>query len=81
MPRLFVPPESLRGERATLDRAAHRHLVKVLRLGRGDVVHVFDGAGTEIEARIESRGDGVRRGRPRERAGGCPSRPAPSPCW
>jgi 16S rRNA (uracil1498-N3)-methyltransferase len=56
MPRLFVPPESLGGERATLDRAAHRHLVKVLRLGRGDRVHLFDGAGSEIEARIETVG-------------------------
>ncbi len=56
MPRLFVPPESLHGERVTLDRAAHRHLIKVLRLGRGDLVHVFDGAGTEIEARIAAVG-------------------------
>ena len=56
MPRLFVPPESLRGERARLDRAAHRHLVRVLRLKCGDVVHLFDGVGTEIEARIEAVG-------------------------
>ncbi len=54
MPRVFVPAESLRGDHATLDRAAYRHLVKVLRLGPGDQLRVFDGRGIEIDARIES---------------------------
>jgi 16S rRNA (uracil1498-N3)-methyltransferase len=54
MPRVFVPPQMLAGERVTLDRAASKHLVKVLRLAPGDEVCVFDGRGTEIEARIAS---------------------------
>jgi 16S rRNA (uracil1498-N3)-methyltransferase len=54
MPRLFVPPENLSGSHATLDAAAHRHLVKVLRLRPGAELRVFDGLGTEIDARIES---------------------------
>jgi 16S rRNA (uracil1498-N3)-methyltransferase len=56
MPRLYVPAEKLQGARATLDADAHRHLIKVLRLAPGATVHVFDGAGTEIESRIESVG-------------------------
>jgi len=54
MTRIFVPPEKLLGEHATLDAAAHRHLVKVLRLTPGATIRIFDGAGTEIEARIEA---------------------------
>ena len=56
MARLFVPALRLHGDRATLDDAAHRHLVKVLRLGPGAAIQIFDGAGTEIAARIESVG-------------------------
>jgi 16S rRNA (uracil1498-N3)-methyltransferase len=54
--RLFVPIDKLNGSRATLDAAAHRHLVRVLRLAPGATIQVFDGAGTEIEARIEAVG-------------------------
>ena len=56
MARLFVSPERVQGVRATLDEAAHRHLVKVLRLGPGAAIRLFDGRGTEIEARIEAVG-------------------------
>jgi 16S rRNA (uracil1498-N3)-methyltransferase len=56
MVRLFVPPERLHGERATLDAAAYRHLVKVLRLTPGATLSLFDGRGTEIEARIVAVG-------------------------
>lgn len=56
MPRLFVPKERLQGGQATLDAAAHRHLIKVLRLSPGAAIQVFDGAGSEIEARIEAVG-------------------------
>ena len=52
MPRVFVPAQLLNSERVTLDRAASRHLVKVLRLQAGAEVLVFDGRGTEIEGRI-----------------------------
>jgi len=54
MVRIHVSPEKLQGERATIDEADHRHLIKVLRLGAGAAIQVFDGAGTVIEARIES---------------------------
>jgi 16S rRNA (uracil1498-N3)-methyltransferase len=54
MPRVFVPPQLLATDRVTLDRAASKHLAKVLRLAPGDEVCVFDGRGTEIEARIVS---------------------------
>jgi 16S rRNA (uracil1498-N3)-methyltransferase len=56
MVRLYVSPEKLQGMRVTLDTDAHRHLIKVLRLGPGAVVQIFDGLGTEIEATIESVG-------------------------
>jgi 16S rRNA (uracil1498-N3)-methyltransferase len=52
MPRVFIPAQLLDGERVTLDRAASRHLVKVLRLQAGADVCVFDGCGTEIEGRV-----------------------------
>jgi 16S rRNA (uracil1498-N3)-methyltransferase len=54
MVRIHVSPEKLQGERATIDEAAHRHLIKVLRLAPGAAIQVFDGAGTVIEARIEA---------------------------
>jgi 16S rRNA (uracil1498-N3)-methyltransferase len=54
MARLFVPPEQLSGSRVQLDRAASKHLLKVLRLQIGAEVCVFDGRGTEIDARIVS---------------------------
>lgn len=53
MARLYVSPDNLRGERATLDETAHRHLIKVLRLSPGSTIQLFDGTGVEIEARIE----------------------------
>ena len=56
MVRLYISPEKLQGARATIDEAAHRHLIKVLRLAPGAAIQVFDGAGTVIEARIASVG-------------------------
>lgn len=52
MPRVFVPSERLSGDRVVLDGEPHRHLAKVLRLQPGNDVLVFDGGGTEIEARV-----------------------------
>jgi 16S rRNA (uracil1498-N3)-methyltransferase len=52
MPRVFVPAQLLDGERVTLDRAASKHLVKILRLQVGAEVCIFDGRSSEIEARI-----------------------------
>jgi 16S rRNA (uracil1498-N3)-methyltransferase len=53
MVRIFAPPESLAGDRAILDEAGHRHLIKVLRLSQGDALRVFDGQGWEIDAIID----------------------------
>ena len=53
MPRIFLPPEIVTGEKVTLGGDQHRYLAKVLRLRPGDEITVFDGAGTEIAARIE----------------------------
>ena len=52
MARIFVAPERLAGERLVLDGADHRHLARVLRLGPGADVVVFDGMSTEIDARV-----------------------------
>jgi 16S rRNA (uracil1498-N3)-methyltransferase len=54
--RVLVKPEDLAGGRATLDALAHRHLIKVLRLGPGAMIRVFDGQGWELDARIEKVG-------------------------
>jgi 16S rRNA (uracil1498-N3)-methyltransferase len=52
MARLFLPAEQLTGTRIELDRAASKHLLRVLRLQVGAEICVFDGRGTEIDARI-----------------------------
>jgi 16S rRNA (uracil1498-N3)-methyltransferase len=54
VPRLFVPPDQLTGETVVLADEAHRHIGRVLRLRAGDAVTVFDGAGTEIDAVIDT---------------------------
>jgi RsmE family RNA methyltransferase len=56
MVRLYVSPEKLQGARAALDEAAHRHLVKVLRLGLGARLQLFDGRGGAVDAIIVSLG-------------------------
>jgi ribosomal protein L11 methyltransferase len=53
MARIFVKPEQLTGDRITLDAAAHRHLIRVLRLSAGAAIRMFDGRGVEVDARIE----------------------------
>jgi 16S rRNA (uracil1498-N3)-methyltransferase len=54
--RLFVPPAGIAAARLTITAADHRYLVRVLRLQPGDTVTLFDGAGREVEARIERVG-------------------------
>jgi 16S rRNA (uracil1498-N3)-methyltransferase len=56
MVRLYVSPERLQGSRAALDEAAHRHLVKVLRLAVGASLQLFDGRGAAVDAIIVSIG-------------------------
>jgi 16S rRNA (uracil1498-N3)-methyltransferase len=47
-----VAPGELAGERVVVTGEAHRHLARVLRARAGDPVVLFDGAGTEVEARV-----------------------------
>jgi 16S rRNA (uracil1498-N3)-methyltransferase len=56
MARLFVPPEQLGSDTVELLGDAHRYLTRVLRLGPGDPVTLFDGADMEIDARIVGAG-------------------------
>jgi 16S rRNA (uracil1498-N3)-methyltransferase len=50
--RLFVPPQALSDARVVLTGDAHRHLARVLRARPGDSLTLFDGAGTEVDARV-----------------------------
>jgi 16S rRNA (uracil1498-N3)-methyltransferase len=58
--RLYVPGERLDGAaadgRLEIGGEAHRYLSRVLRLGAGDEVTLFDGRGVEVEARIVASG-------------------------
>jgi 16S rRNA (uracil1498-N3)-methyltransferase len=56
MPRFYVPPERLTGDRVELGGDAYRHLARVLRVAAGDEVRVFDGHGAEIEAQVVAVG-------------------------
>jgi 16S rRNA (uracil1498-N3)-methyltransferase len=53
VPRLHLPPEHLTGQQVVLQGEPHKYLTRVLRLGRGDPVTIFDGQGQEVVARIE----------------------------
>jgi 16S rRNA (uracil1498-N3)-methyltransferase len=51
--RFYAPPERFTGGRVRLgDEEAH-HICRVLRLGPGDKIHVFDGLGHEYLVEIE----------------------------
>jgi 16S rRNA (uracil1498-N3)-methyltransferase len=54
--RLFLPPEQIGpgqpGQEIALADEPHRYLARVLRLRAGDALTVFDGAGSEIDARV-----------------------------
>jgi 16S rRNA (uracil1498-N3)-methyltransferase len=52
MARFFVPQKNLRDGRGRIDGQEFTHLKKVLRLGAGDRIVVFDDAGWEHEAVI-----------------------------
>jgi 16S rRNA (uracil1498-N3)-methyltransferase len=71
MPRLFVSPEQISGERVTIQGADHLHLARVLRAKIGDSWTILDDRGnafhttlvtiskTETTARIESCAEAV----------------------
>lgn len=50
MPRIHIPAERIEGEQIPLRSREVRYLIKVLRLGPGDEVTVFDGEGGEYRS-------------------------------
>jgi 16S rRNA (uracil1498-N3)-methyltransferase len=52
MARLFVEPERMKDEILVLAGEDHRYLTRVLRLGIGDQVVLFDGRATEADSTI-----------------------------
>ena len=52
MHRFFAPPAQISGDRIKLDPSESHHLQRVLRLGVGARVRVFDGAGCEYECEV-----------------------------
>jgi 16S rRNA (uracil1498-N3)-methyltransferase len=54
MARFFVPKKNLRESRGLIDGQEFMHLKKVLRLGPGDRITVFDDAGREHDAIIRA---------------------------
>jgi 16S rRNA (uracil1498-N3)-methyltransferase len=58
--RFYAPPGEFDLDLMTLRLAAEeaRHLLEVLRLGRGDEVFVFDGEGREFRCRVAEAGRG-----------------------
>ena len=52
MHRFFAPALDPGDERVTLPKEESEHLARVLRLGPGDLVAVFDGRGHEFQARV-----------------------------
>lgn len=54
--RCFIPPESWSTGTMLLDAEERHHLVDVLRADAGTEIQVFDGAGREAVARVESIG-------------------------
>ncbi|MBI3636929.1 MAG: 16S rRNA (uracil(1498)-N(3))-methyltransferase [Candidatus Rokubacteria bacterium] len=57
MRRFTIAPERIAGDRVAFDMDETRHLVRVLRLGPGDLVTASDGAGHDYTVRIESGGE------------------------
>lgn len=50
--RFLVPPTGWKGAFITLPPQEAHHLRHVLRLGEGDRIHIFDGLGHEVSARL-----------------------------
>jgi len=60
MPRVYIPPERIKGDQITLQSREMRYILKVLRLGPGDEVTVFNGEGVEYLAELcEDYGGGI----------------------
>ncbi len=59
MPKFFVSPEKVSGEKLVIDTEDVSHILRVLRMGVGDVIEVCDTAGYDYSARIDEAGDGA----------------------
>jgi 16S rRNA (uracil1498-N3)-methyltransferase len=59
MHRFFAPPAQISSSRITLDPSESHHLLRVLRLGVGTRVRVFDGAGREYECEVVNAARGA----------------------
>jgi 16S rRNA (uracil1498-N3)-methyltransferase len=67
-PRFFAPEAQASGDLVTLPQEEAEHLTRVLRLGTGAAIRVFNGSGDEFESVVEAAAkDGVqvRLGEPR----------------
>ncbi len=56
-PRAFVETAALQGDRVTLTGDGYHHVRRVLRLGPGDELELFDGAGLVAQAIIDGAPD------------------------
>lgn len=63
MPRFFVEPKFIQERKISIHGGESRHIINVLRLGRGDVINVFDGTGKEYVVLIERTSTSVVEGR------------------
>lgn len=59
MHRLLVPPERISAEEVRVERESFHYLTRVLRLGAGDLLEVFDGSGHSWAAKILSVEEGA----------------------
>ncbi len=57
MPKFFVAPEKVSGERITVDTEDISHIKKVLRLNIGDEIIISDSCGTDYVTEIEEISD------------------------
>jgi 16S rRNA (uracil1498-N3)-methyltransferase len=53
MPRIFIDPRSIAGDRVHLGAGDAQYLTRVMRLGRGDTVELLDGTGEGLRCEIE----------------------------
>lgn len=54
MSRFYVTPGSVKGDKIYVGREESHHIIDVMRLGEGDKVTAFDGAGREYKGAISS---------------------------
>lgn len=53
MQRYYVPPEAIGPARIVISGDDARHIARVMRLGPGETIEVFDGTGRRVRARLD----------------------------